>query len=297
MHLREDVRFAAGDETIAGWLYRPEGTAGPAPCVVMAHGFGALKEARLAPYAERFAAAGYAALVFDYRYFGESTGEPRNLLDINRQHEDWRTAIAYARGLDGVDPDRIALWGSSFSGGHVMAVGSEDDRVAAIIAQVPHTDGFATLRSAGPANMARLTVAGLRDQAAALLGREPYYMPIVGRPGTLAAMNSPDAEPGYSALYEDGFDWRNEVPARIALRVGTYSPGKKAARISCPMLVLVGTTDVVTPFKPAIKAAERAPKGELKTYEAGHFDVYVNEDFDAVVADQLEFLARHLTSA
>jgi fermentation-respiration switch protein FrsA (DUF1100 family) len=289
---REDVRFASGGETLAGWLYRPDGADGEAPCVVLAHGFGALKEGRLDAYAERFSGAGMAALVFDYRHFGGSTGEPRNLIDVKRQHADWRAAIAHARGLEGVDADRIALWGSSFSGGHVIEVGAGDPGVAAIVAQVPHINGLATLRSAGPRNALRLTVAGLRDAARAARGRPPYYAPIVGPPGTLAAMNSPDALPGYSAMYPEGFDWRNEYAARIGLTLANYSPGRRAADVACPLLVAVGTRDVVTPPEPARKAARRAPKGELKEYDAGHFDVYRGDAFERGIGDQLDFLAR-----
>ncbi len=291
---RENIRFPSGGETLAGWLYRPEGTEGEAPCVVMAHGFGALKEGRLDAYAERFAAAGFAVLVFDYRHFGESTGEPRNLIDIRRQHADWRAAIGHARALDGVDPDRIALWGSSFSGGHVIAVGAADPRVAAIVAQVPHASGVGTLQAAGPRNSLRLTAAGLRDAARALRGREPYYAPIVGRPGTLAAMNSPDALPGYSAMYPEGFDWRNEYAARVGLTIAGYSPGRNAGEVVCPLMVAVGTRDVVTPPEPARKAARRARLGELVEYDAGHFDVYRGEHFDRAVGDQLRFLSRHV---
>lgn len=261
----------------------------------MAHGFGALKEARLDAFAERFAAAGYAALVFDYRHFGESSGQPRNLVDIGRQHDDWRAAIAFARSLDGIDHDRIALWGSSFSGGHVIGVGADDGGIAAIISQVPHMDGPVTLRAAGPVRLAKLVAAGLRDSARAVAGGDPRYIPIVGPPGTTAAMATPDAEPGYSALYPPGFAWRNEVPARIALRVWAYSPGKRAADVGCPLLVLVAADDVVTPPEPARAAAKRAPKGELVEYEGvGHFDVYLGEPFERSVRDQLEFLARVL---
>jgi len=263
----------------------------------MAHGFGALKEARLDAFAERFAAAGYAALVFDYRHFGDSGGEPRNLVDISRQHDDWRAAIAHARGIEGVDPERIVLWGSSFSGGHVMAVGAGDDRVAAIIAQVPHANGLVTLRAAGPVRLAKMTAAGLRDAVGSAAGRDPYYIPIVGPPGTLAAMATEDAQPGYSALYPEGFEWRNEVPARIALGVTTYSPGNRAADIGCPLLVLVAGDDVVTPPQPAREAAQRAPKGELVEYPGvGHFDIYLGEPFERSATDQLEFLARVLPS-
>ena len=292
---REEISFRSGDTECAGWFYRPDGDAVPAVCVVLAHGFGALKEARLDAYAERFAEAGHAALVFDYRHFGGSGGEPRQLIDISRQHDDWRAAIGHARGVAGVDPERIALWGSSFSGGHVVVIAAGDPRVAAVISQAPHQSGPSTLWGAGIANMLRLGVAGIRDQLGAALGREPYLIPIVGPPGTLAAMNSPDAEPGYSALYSPGFAWRNEFAARAGLRLGLYSPVRKARSVRCPLLVQVGTRDVVTPPEPARRAARKAPRGELKEYDAGHFDVYVGETFELVVADQLDFLARHLS--
>ena len=121
----------------------------------MAHGFSATRDLRLDAYAERFCAAGIGALLFDYRHFGASAGEPRQLLDIRRQHADYRAAVAYARGLDWVDPDRVALFGSSFSGGHVIAVAAQDPRIAAVVSQCPFTDGLATLPKLGVLNAAQ----------------------------------------------------------------------------------------------------------------------------------------------
>src|SRR5690349_20947540 len=132
---RTDATFESGGWRCAAWVYEPEGE-GPFPCVVLAHGWTGVREQRLDAFAERFASAGLAALVFDYRHFGASEGEPRQLLDIGRQHEDWVAAIAYARTRGDVDPDRIALWGSSFSGGHVVSVAARDRRIAAVVAQV-----------------------------------------------------------------------------------------------------------------------------------------------------------------
>lgn len=294
---REDVSFRSGDSECAAWLYRPEPGTGDRACVVLGHGFGALRDAGLAAYAERFAAAGHAALVFDYRHFGASGGEPRQLLDVGRQHEDWRAAVAHARRLDGIDPERIALWGSSYGGGHVLVIAAADRRVVAAIAQVPHTSGPATLRAAGLRGLVRLGLAGVRDQARAVRGRPPLLVPIVGPPGSLAAMTSPDAEPGYGAMYPPGAAWRNEFAARAALRVGLYSPGRAAARIRCPLLVQVATGDAVTPPEPARRAARRAPLGELREYPGGHFSVYHGEAFERAVADQVEFLARALAPA
>jgi dienelactone hydrolase len=290
---REDVGFVSGGERCAAWLYTPD-RPGPHPIAVLAHGFGGVREARLWAFAERFAAAGVAALVFDYRHFGGSGGEPRQLLDVPRQLDDWRAAVEFARGLDGIDPERVALWGTSFSGGHVAVLAAEDRRVAAAISQGPFLDGLWALRAAGPANIWRLTVAGLRDQARRLRGRSPYMLPIVGPPGTLAAMNSPDSEPGYRALFDDESVFVNEVTARIGLKVGQYRPIRHAARIECPWLVCVADRDVVTPPEPALAAAAKARHSEVRRYDMRHFDIYVGEAFEQVVADQIAFLERHV---
>jgi dienelactone hydrolase len=290
---RRDLTFPSGGERCAAWLYTPEGT-GPHPIVVLAHGFGAVRAARLWAFAERFADAGFAALVFDYRHFGDSGGSPRQLLDIARQHDDYRAAIAFARGLDGIDPDRVALWGTSFSGGHVAVLAAEDHRVAAAISQGPFVDGIWALRAAGPRNIWRLTAAGLRDEVARLRGRPPHMLAIVGPPGSVAAMNSPDAEPGYRAMFPPEVVFRNEVAARIGLSVGLYRPIRHAPRIACPWLVSVADGDAVTPPQPALKAAGRAPRGEVRRYDAQHFDIYTGDTFERVVADEIEFLERHL---
>src|SRR3954466_1900434 len=211
---REDIEFHSGGNTCAAWLYRPEADE-PHPIVVLAHGFGGVREARLWAYAERFAAAGIAALVFDYRHFGASEGEPRQLLDVERQLDDWRAAIAFARGLEGVDPERVARWGASVGGRHVATLAAEGRGVAAAISQGTFIDGPPTLWALGPRNLLRLAGAGLRGAPPRLLRRPPYMLPVVGAPGSLAAMNSPDAEPGYRALFPADVPFRNEVAARI----------------------------------------------------------------------------------
>jgi len=296
MH-RDDVTFPSGNDTCAAWLYRPGGSdpGDDIPCVILAHGFAGVREARLGAYAERFAEAGLAALVFDYRHFGASTGEPRQLLDIGRQQDDWRAAIAYARALPGIDADRIALWGTSFSGGHVAVVAAGDPRIAAVVSQAPFVDGLAALGAAGPVNLARMTAAGLRDEGRRLRGGAPFPIAAVGPPGSVAAMTSPDAEPGYRALFAPGEHFRNEVAARICLRIASYRPISSAANVRCPWLISVCDDDAITPPKPAARAARKGPRAELRRYAgAGHFDIYVGELFERAVADQTEFLTRSL---
>lgn len=290
---RSDVTFDSHGTRCAAWLYEPAAD-GPVPCVVMAHGWTGVREQRLDAYAERFAAAGFAVLVFDYRHFGASDGEPRQLLDIGRQLDDWRAAVAFARANPAVDARRIALWGSSFSGGHVQAIAAEDHDVAAVIAQVPFADGLRNLPRLGAGTAARLTLAGLRDQAGALLGRPPVMVPSVAPPGAFGVMTTPDAEPGFRGMDPPGSTWRNEAAARIALRVGTYRPGRGAGRIACPILYAIADDDAITPPEFAHDAARRAPRSEVRTYPGGHFDVYVGDLFERVVADQTDFVQRHL---
>jgi fermentation-respiration switch protein FrsA (DUF1100 family) len=290
---RTDVEFPSNGLSCAAWLYRPDGD-GPLPLVVMAHGFSATRELRLDAYAERFVEAGLAALLFDYRHFGSSAGEPRQLLDIKRQQQDYEAALAYARGLDWVDRGRVALFGSSFSGGHVLAVAARDGRVAAVVSQCPFTDGLATAAKLGPVNVARLTLAGLRDQLGALVGRSPYYVAAVGEPGELAAMTTPDSKPGIEALVPDQTRWENRVSARIALRLATYRPGRRAPFISCPVLGCVCDRDSLAPAEQTVRLLSKAPRAEIKRYPIGHFDIYIGEWWERAVSEQTDFLRRHL---
>jgi dienelactone hydrolase len=298
-HERSDVAFDSAGLRCAAWLYRPiaaavQGSVASTPCVVMAHGWTGVREQRLDAYAERFAAAGLAVLVFDYRHFGESEGEPRELMSIRRQLEDWAAAIAYARALPGIDAERIALWGTSFSGGHVLAMAQRDHRVAAVVAQTPFIDGAKLLAFIGPRRALMLTREGLRDGLRALMRRPPHMIDAVGPPGSVAAMTSPDAEPGFRALDPEASTWRNRGTARVLLFVGNYRPGTKVGRISCPVLYCVADDDAVTPAKPALDAAERTPRAEVKRYPIGHFDIYVGAGFERAIADQVEFFVRTL---
>ena len=76
----EEIHFASGDGRCAGRLFRPDAGWEPLPCVVMASGFSCVRDQGLDAFAERLAEAGFAALAFDYRHWGESPGEPRSLM-------------------------------------------------------------------------------------------------------------------------------------------------------------------------------------------------------------------------
>ena len=301
---RRDVSFPSAGETCAAWHLSGEGdglaTERGRPCVVMAHGVGGTKDAGLLPFAEAFADAGLDVVLFDYRCFGESTGEPRQLAWPPRHQEDFRAAVEFARGLDGVDPERIVLWGTSWSGGHVVHVAAEDPRVFAVVSQTPDVDGLRTLlqmaKYAGPMHLLRCAGHGLRDALTILRREPPHMIPVVAEPGKVASMSSEESKPGYEAIA--GPTWRNELTARAVLYEGLDRSITKMDRLACPILIQIAERDSVAPPEAARAAAWRA-KGrvEVREYPCAHFDIYVGEWRERAIADQLHFLRRHLSPA
>lgn len=282
---RQDLTFVAGYDNCAAWHYTAAGAPLAAPVVVMAHGLSGTRRDRLGAFAQRFAAAGFAAMVFDHRGFGDSGGEP-DLFDPRRQLEDWRAAIAFARSLPGVDPARVVTFGSSMGGGNALAAAAADPDVAAAISQVPFLDIVRQAHRSSPRVRAQMILAAVRGT----------YLPAVGQPDEAALINAPGGEEGWRRVVAIGEHsrWRNRVSSRWLLG-RPFRPARHAAQLHCPWLVCVGEADRVARPGPAIAAARRAPKGELRTYPGvDHFDIYDGPAHEALVADQLDFLLRHL---
>jgi pimeloyl-ACP methyl ester carboxylesterase len=265
------------------------------PVVILAHGFAAERSFRLPAFADRFVAAGFACFLFDYRCFGESEGEPRHWVDPDRHLADWRAALAHVQSRSDVDSARIVLWGSSFSGGHVLALAAERPAIAAVISQVPHVDGLATAAGMKVSQLLKGTLAGLRDALGSLVGK-PYYAPVVGRPGSFAAMTTEEVWDGWHAIVPPDSTWENRVLARVFLKIAFYSPGRHADRITVPVLLTAADADSITPADAAEKVARRIADCEFHRLPTNHFQPYVGEAFEQNVGLQLDFLRRRVLS-
>lgn len=286
--------FRSGVAECVAWHY--PGTNGA--CVVMAGGLAVPKEPATDQFARRFHAAGYSVLAFDYRRLGESGGHPRLALPVRTQLADWHAAIEAAAALPEVDETRIGLWAFSASGGFVLDVAARRPGLGAVIAQTPNTDGLRALRNAARHQTARaslrFTGRALLDAMGSLVGRAPRMVPLVGPPGTLAMLTTPDALLGARALHADRYpDWSQQIAARSALRIAFYRPTRVVRRIEAPVLVLVCDQDQTSLAEPAVRAAGRMPRGELVRMPGGHYEPFLG-GHERAVETQLAFLDRHL---
>jgi uncharacterized protein len=284
----------ASKDELEAWLYLPEGNR-PHPTVIMAHGIGAIKACGLDPFAKRFCREGFAAVVFDYRNWGGSTGQPREHLSFARQLEDYGTVINWAASHPDIDEQRIFAWGTSFAGMYVVELAASNCRLAGVIGQVPLVDAVAAARMASPIQGLRLLVAALLDRIGSLVGIPPVYLRGAGRPGERAIGTTKDSFFGERLLTpKDSTEWRNRVTARSLLSFSWRRPVRRAAAIRCPLLFVVAEQDSMAPVGPAIRVTDNAPLGELYRSRGGHYDVYQGgKSFDEVLRVELEFLHRH----
>jgi uncharacterized protein len=294
----KDISFTTTDgTTLRGWHYTPD-TSGKHPTIIMAHGFSAVKEMYLDKYAEHFARAGLASVVYDNRNFGASDGVPRQEIDPWQQVRDYSDAVTFAQSLDQTDPERIGVWGSSYSGAHVLVVAAIDRRVKCVVSQVPAISGSEGFRRLVRADFIAPLQAQLHaDRANRAAGGAPAMVPVVAEdPTAPSALPTADS---YKWFIETAVarapPWRNEVTLRTIEYAFGYEPGAYIGLISpTPLLLIVAVKDHLAVSDLAIAAYERAfePK-RLVLLPGGHFDAYI-EAFDQSAGPACDWFREHL---
>lgn len=288
----ETVGFDSHGVRCEGDLYRPA-TDPPWPAVLLGHVFGAERAWGLERFARRFAAAGIAAFPFDYRHFGTSGGTPRRLIDPNRQLEDWQAALAHVRSMDDVDADRIAIWGSSFSGGHALATAHRDPAVRAVVSMVPFVDGRAVMAHQtahlGPTERLRTLGVAVADRLFGSIGLGPLERPIVSEPHGGGLVDTPGAKAGFLTLVPEGAPVVNRTPARVVLDLSFYRPGVGIDELDVPVHVVIGGEDRLLPIGPMERLAERL-EASVHRVPTAHFGPHADPWFEEVVEEQVAFL-------
>lgn len=296
----QELMFQSHGDRCSAWHFPGEGErfarGAGRPIVVMGHGFGGTKDAGLQPFAERISAAGIDVFAFDYRGFGASEGYPRQTISITRQMEDYQAAILEAQLLPGVDRNRVVLWGSSFSGSHVIRVGSGRDDIAAVIAMTPMTSGLAVSKAAvahrDVLSALKWTALGAASRIRVARGGQPVLMPLAAKPGEPGALALDGAYESYTAMA--GPTWRNEVDSSVGMQVLSVRTSAAAKKLRAALLVQIADFDRYVPADSVAKTAVHG-RAQVHHYPCDHFDVWPGHEwFSPVVDDQVRFLTRTL---
>jgi pimeloyl-ACP methyl ester carboxylesterase len=293
MNSEDKANRAELNSGVVGYWHWPNVDRQMVPLIVMGHGFGTEWTFGTAETISDFTAAGFAVFTFDYRHYGDSAGEPRQLLNVKKQLDDWRAVLAYARQDARIDTRRLAIWGSSLGGGHALSIASEDHGLVAVLAQVPHCNAVDSLKHIPLSALLRTTGHALYDACIGLFGGL-HTIPILNDPGKTGAMTFPGWKEEGLRLVSPGSRWKNAFPARSMLSVSTYSPEKVVKGIHCPVCIHYGLKDVGVPPGSVERTAAKIEGVELHSFDGDHFDVYHNPLRARIASEQVAFLKRVL---
>ncbi|MDN8286935.1 alpha/beta hydrolase [Acinetobacter baumannii] len=289
----EPLYVPCDQEMIAADFYIPK-TNNKSAVIIMAHGFAGLRQFKLIQYAQRFAQAGYAVILFDYRYWGGSTGKPREMISINSQLEDWKTMIQYSSTCKFIDNRRIVLWGTSLSGGYALSLASELKNIQAIMVQIPYVDGAETAKLYPLQRYPQALKLSSQDYMGSKMGLNPKRLPVVDQ-YKLCFMPTADSYYGYLSIVNPDYYWSGEVPARVFFNLMRYRPIQLVRQINIPVLFIAAQHDSLIPIESSREAATNiAPFVSYHEWDMKHFDIYHGSWFEKAVTTQLEFLHQHI---
>lgn len=289
----EPLYVPSGQEVIAADFYRPKNIKKPA-VIVMAHGFAALRQFRLIDYAKRFAQAGYAVVLFDYRYWGGSTGHPREQISLTDQLDDWKTVISYISSKKCINSRKIILWGTSLSGGYVLTLASEVKNIQAVMVQIPYVDGAATAKLYPIHYLPKALKLYSQDYMIAKIGMQPKTLPVV-HPFSLCFIPTQDSYNGYMSIVNPDYYWSGEVPARVFFNLIRYRPIQTVRTINIPVLFIAAKKDAVVPIESSRETATNiAPFVQYYEWNMSHYDIYHGQWLEKAILTQLEFLHQHI---
>lgn len=289
----EPLYIQSGKDVIAADFYRPKNIKNPA-IIIMAHGFAALRQFGLVKFAQRFAQAGYAVILFDYRYWGGSTGQPRELVSLSDQQNDWKTVIHYLKSHKSLSSRKLVLWGTSLSGGYVLSLAAEFKNIYAVIAQMPYVDGNATAKNYPIQYLPKALKLSSQDYMGAKVGLTSKTLPIVSV-DSLCIMPSQNCYHGFMSIIHPDYYWSGEVPARVFFNLIRYRPILTLCSIQIPVLFIAAKRDDWIPIESSREAATNiAPFVDYYEWDIAHFEIYHGVWLEKAISTQLAFLHQHI---
>lgn len=301
-HLREDFEFQSLGAMLRGWLYLPDALDGDLPALIMTHGLTGTRTMTIDKYAEVFAEAGFAALVYDHWGFGASEGEPRREVNHFFQAKGYRDALTALSARPGIDASRIAIWGDSLAGNVALLVAAVDDRPAAVVIQVPGCGK--ELPPPDTEGLAFTAFAEILDSDDILAwprqtsGRMPVVMPDPMRqPCNFDQLTAWRWFIEHGARLNSG--WENDMQRSVMQLEKPYSVVHCAPHVEVPTLVMLSFEDEIPNANPEVtRHVYGLIPGPKQKYEiaGGHFGLlwHPSELFDEASQVQMAFLKEYL---
>lgn len=285
------VSISGGGPELAGDLYLPDQASGRVPAVITASGFGGVKEMLLPSFARAFADAGFATLAIDFAGFGASDGEPRQLVDPERQIADMRRGLTFLAARPEVDATRLGVWGPSMCGAHALVIAGTDPRVRCAVSIIPF------VKAPSKPNP-RVAVAVAVDAVRRALGGKAGMIAASGAPGELACMNTDGALAWISEVSRGAPLFRNEVTLSSLLKVASYRPMRLvgAAGIKVPLRTILAKADTVTPANSARAELAGIAQNDIVEFPDTHFELF-GHNLGAVIDLTVDWFTRHLLTS
>lgn len=297
--MRRDISFISKGLKCSGWLYTPVSVEDGqrAPAIVMAHGFSCVKEQILPDIANLFRAAGFVTMVFDYRYFGDSEGEPRSQIFPLEMVEDYRNAITWVSEQKEVDSNRIGIWGTSYSGGLILYTGAYDKRVKAVVAQVPYPFSPESQYSNDPIKWDSDGELLIRDRVERYrTGVTNYVKVVTNQEGEYCHFPGKEGYNFFMSIQKMGPNWRNQLTVESLEKIREFDPANSARLISpTPLLLIAAENDSFIPLDMVKAIYEKAsePKS-LSILPIDHFKIYREPWLSKAADEAIAWYKRYL---
>lgn len=289
----EPLYVKSDKDVLAADFYHPE-TKQPPAVIIMAHGLAALRQFKLVEYAKAFAQAGYAVVLFDYRYWGGSTGRPRELVSIKYQLKDWQVMIEHIAARQSIDATRVVLWGTGLSGGYVLNLAAELPQIRAVMAQVPFVDGAETAKQYPLHALPKALKLSSQDYMGGKVGLAAKCLPVVDE-HQFSVLNGTAHYQGYLSIVHPDYYWSGHIPARALWQVIRYRPISQVAAIRCPVLLIAAAEDALIPIHSTRECAQHiSSEVHYHEWNMGHFDIYHAPYLNQAIQTQIAFLDQYI---
>jgi uncharacterized protein len=273
------VSFQVEGQTLRGNLYLPAAASADrkVPAVVVGGSLTSVKEQMSASYAEELAKRGIAALAFDYRHYGQSDGQPRQLENVVTKKNDLKAAVSFLQTVPSIQAKGISLLGVCTSGGNVLQAAAEDNRIRSVVTVAGWfvEPSFVPMLYGGEAAVTTLKAQGNQALAKYRASGVSETVQTYGLAGSGAAHAGDHMDYYVNKQRGNVPQWTNAIAVQSWESWLSFDPVASASKVKVPTMI-IHSDDSALPDQARKVYGLLAGKKELNWLKGGHFEFYDN---------------------